>query len=86
MTTFGVFAAEFLMTSLGAVAFGHLGDRLGRKKAVIISVALMAVPRDQLPHLLQKATEFYSCADNLKRFYPCPIFWPVSFSINGGSP
>src|SRR5262245_33251115 len=44
MATFGVFAAGFLMRPLGAVAFGHLGDRLGRKKALVISVALMTVP------------------------------------------
>jgi MHS family proline/betaine transporter-like MFS transporter len=44
MATFGVFAAGFLMRPLGAVAFGHLGDRLGRKKALVVSVALMAVP------------------------------------------
>ena len=44
MATFGVFAAGFLMRPLGAIAFGHLGDRLGRKKALVISVSLMAVP------------------------------------------
>jgi MHS family proline/betaine transporter-like MFS transporter len=44
MATFGVFAAGFLLRPLGAIAFGHLGDRLGRKKALVISVALMAVP------------------------------------------
>src|SRR3954447_4508221 len=44
MATFGVFAAGFLMRPLGAIAFGHLGDRLGREKALVISVALMAVP------------------------------------------
>jgi MHS family proline/betaine transporter-like MFS transporter len=44
MATFGVFAAGFLMRPLGAIAFGHLGDRLGRKKALVISVALMTVP------------------------------------------
>jgi MHS family proline/betaine transporter-like MFS transporter len=44
LATFGVFAAGFLMRPLGAIAFGHLGDRLGRKKALVISVTLMAVP------------------------------------------
>jgi MHS family proline/betaine transporter-like MFS transporter len=44
MATFGVFAAGFLLRPLGAIAFGHLGDRLGRKKALVVSVALMAVP------------------------------------------
>src|SRR6516162_10834162 len=44
MATFGVFAAGFLLRPLGAIAFGHLGDRLGRKKALVVSVTLMAVP------------------------------------------
>src|SRR6516165_10430755 len=44
MATFGAFAAGFLLRPLGAIAFGHLGDRLGRKKALVVSVALMAVP------------------------------------------
>jgi MHS family proline/betaine transporter-like MFS transporter len=44
LAAFGVFAAGFLLRPLGAVAFGHLGDRLGRKRALVISVALMAIP------------------------------------------
>ena len=44
VNTFGVFAAGFLMRPLGAVLFGHLGDRMGRKWALGLSVLLMAVP------------------------------------------
>jgi MHS family proline/betaine transporter-like MFS transporter len=44
MATFGAFAAGFLLRPLGAIAFGHLGDRLGRKKALVVSVTLMAIP------------------------------------------
>jgi MHS family proline/betaine transporter-like MFS transporter len=44
LNTFGVFAAGFLMRPLGAVLFGHLGDRLGRKSALGLSVLFMAVP------------------------------------------
>lgn len=44
LNTFGVFAAGFLMRPLGAVLFGHLGDRMGRKGALGLSVLLMAVP------------------------------------------
>jgi MHS family proline/betaine transporter-like MFS transporter len=44
VNTFGVFAAGFLMRPLGAVMFGHLGDRLGRKWALGLSVLFMAVP------------------------------------------
>ena len=31
LNTFGIFAAGFLMRPLGAILFGHLGDRMGRK-------------------------------------------------------
>ncbi len=44
LNTFGVFAAGFLMRPLGAILFGHVGDRLGRKRALGLSVLLMAVP------------------------------------------
>jgi MHS family proline/betaine transporter-like MFS transporter len=44
LNTFGVFAAGFLMRPLGAMLFGHLGDRMGRKWALGLSVLLMAVP------------------------------------------
>jgi MHS family proline/betaine transporter-like MFS transporter len=41
---FGVFAAGYLMRPLGGVLFGFIGDRLGRKKALEISVLMMALP------------------------------------------
>src|SRR5262249_49546098 len=44
LTTFGVFAAGFLMRPIGAVMFGHLGDRMGRKWTLGLSVLLMAIP------------------------------------------
>ena len=44
LAAFGAFAAGFLARPLGGVLFGHVGDRLGRKRALTASVALMAVP------------------------------------------
>jgi MHS family alpha-ketoglutarate permease-like MFS transporter len=41
LNTAGVFAAGFLMRPLGGWAFGRIGDRRGRRTAMLISVALM---------------------------------------------
>lgn len=43
ISTFGIFAAGFLMRPLGGLIFGHLGDRIGRKSTLIISIYLMAI-------------------------------------------
>lgn len=44
MATFGVFAAGFIMRPLGGIIFGHIGDKIGRKSALLWSIYLMAIP------------------------------------------
>ena len=44
INTLLVFAVGFLSRPIGALFFGHLGDRLGRKKALISSVLIMTAP------------------------------------------
>ncbi len=44
IASFGVFAIGFLARPLGGIVFGHVGDRLGRRAAVMSSVVSMAVP------------------------------------------
>ena len=44
LASFGVFAVGFIARPLGGLLFGHIGDNLGRRAAVISSVALMIVP------------------------------------------
>ena len=44
LSAFGVFAAGYLVRPLGGMVFGSIGDRLGRKKALQLSVAMMAFP------------------------------------------
>ena len=39
--TLGGFAVAYLMRPLGAVVFGHIGDRFGRRMTMLMSVALM---------------------------------------------
>src|SRR5881275_3545310 len=41
LLTLGGFAIAYLMRPLGAVFFGHIGDRSGRRRMMLISVALM---------------------------------------------
>nr|WP_216819355.1 MULTISPECIES: MFS transporter [unclassified Gilliamella] len=40
---FASFAVGFLSRPLGAIIFGHIGDRLGRKKSLIITLLLMGI-------------------------------------------
>lgn len=42
--TFLTFAAGFISRPLGAVLFGRIGDKFGRKKALVSSMILMAIP------------------------------------------
>lgn len=44
ISSFGAFAAGFIMRPLGGIFFGHLGDRLGRKVAFLSSILLISVP------------------------------------------
>lgn len=41
---FGVFAVGFLVRPLGGVVFGHIGDKVGRKEALVLAIILMAIP------------------------------------------
>ncbi|MBO0881893.1 MAG: MHS family MFS transporter [Mycobacterium sp.] len=42
IASMGTFATAFLSRPLGAVVFGHFGDRLGRKKTLIATLLIMA--------------------------------------------
>lgn len=42
LETFAVFAVAFALRPLGGIFFGRLGDRLGRKRVLVITVLLMS--------------------------------------------
>ncbi len=44
IASFGAFAAGFLMRPIGGAFFGYIGDRIGRKRALNLSVLMMAIP------------------------------------------
>ena len=39
-----IFAAGFVMRPVGAIIFGHFGDKYGRKKILSLTILLMAIP------------------------------------------
>lgn len=43
LKAFGVFAVGFLMRPIGAAIFGHIGDKYGRRIALLISIILMTL-------------------------------------------
>jgi len=44
LASFAVFAVGFFGRPVGALVFGHIGDRSGRKRALMASVLMMAMP------------------------------------------
>ncbi|MBS0539037.1 MAG: MFS transporter, partial [Proteobacteria bacterium] len=44
LSAFGIFAVGFLMRPVGGALLGHIGDKWGRRTALTISVAAMAIP------------------------------------------
>lgn len=41
ITTLAAFAIAYLLRPVGAIVFGHIGDRFGRRRTLLLSVALM---------------------------------------------
>ncbi|MDR3187283.1 MAG: MFS transporter [Holosporaceae bacterium] len=44
IASFGAFASGLIARPIGAVMFGYIGDIFGRKKALVISIYMMAIP------------------------------------------
>lgn len=44
LSSFGAFAAGMVMRPIGALIFGHIGDRISRRTALMSSLTIMALP------------------------------------------
>ena len=44
ISSFGVFAAGFVMRPLGGIVFGHIGDKFGRRQALALAIFLVTIP------------------------------------------
>ena len=56
LAAYGTFAAGFLMRPIGGAFFGWIGDKFGRKKALLWSVLAMALPSFAIGLLPSEAT------------------------------
>ncbi|MBB4795831.1 MFS transporter [Streptomyces nodosus] len=43
LSSFGTFAVGFLLRPLGGIVFGHIGDRIGRKKTLVTTLLMMGI-------------------------------------------
>jgi MFS transporter, MHS family, proline/betaine transporter len=43
ITTLATFAIAYLLRPLGGLVFGHVGDRFGRRRTILLSVAIMTI-------------------------------------------
>lgn len=44
LAVYGVFAAGFVVRPLGAIFFGWLGDKYGRRLSMVVAILMMAIP------------------------------------------
>lgn len=44
ISSLGTFAAGFIMRPLGGIIFGHLGDKFGRRYALVLAIFLVTIP------------------------------------------
>jgi len=78
LATLGGFAIAYLMRPLGAIVFGHIGDRIGRRHMLLRSVAMMTAAMLATALLPTKA-EIGAAAGWLLIFLRCVM----GFSVGG---
>ncbi|WP_340264467.1 MFS transporter [Sphingobium mellinum] len=82
LTTLAGFAVAYLMRPLGAIAFGHFGDRHGRRTTLLTSMALMTVSM-LLSGLLPTAAQIGPVAGILLLLLRCLMGFAVGGEYTG---
>ena len=64
LASFSTFSVGFIARPIGGIVFRHYGDRLGRKKALVVALVLMGAATTLigcLPTYRPSAWPFHSC-------------------------
>ena len=76
--TLGGFAVAYVMRPVGAIFFGHIGDRIGRRPMLLFSMALMAVAM-----LLTALLPTYAQVGSLAAWLLILLRCVMGFSVGG---
>lgn len=82
LTTLAGFAVAYLMRPVGAIAFGHFGDRYGRRATLLVSMALMTVTM-ALTALLPTSAQIGPLAGSLLLVLRCVMGFAVGGEYTG---
>ena len=72
LLAFGTYAVGFVARPLGGVVFGHFGDRVGRKKMLVVALMMMGIATFAIGLLPTYASHRRRCADPAARLSPAP--------------
>ncbi len=84
LKTYGIFATSYLIRPVGALLFGTIGDKIGRKPALVSSMLLMCFATTAIGFLPTYATLGTSAAF-LLMFFRCLQGLAVSGEFNGAA-
>ena len=82
IAAFGTFAVGYLARPLGAVFFGHFGDRIGRKIALVTTLMIMGIAT-ALIVLLPPTRPLGS--GRPRHWWPCVSFRVARWAANGAA-
>ena len=82
LTTLAGFAIAYLMRPIGAIAFGHFGDRHGRRATLLVSMALMTATM-ALTALLPTRTQIGPSAGVMLLILRCVMGFAVGGEYTG---
>lgn len=66
--TFAVFAAGFVVRTLGGIIFGNIGDRFGRRTALVMGIITIAIPTAGIG-LLPSYKNYWNCRSYYFNYY-----------------